>query len=106
MWQLAVEVDSLLIGLAMPIAVALIIGAITLVRKRNNKTAEILDIGGTRANRVPVSFWVERFDAIHKEGEVILRRQDQILEHQGLILQELVIIKTILTSRIEHRESL
>ncbi len=105
MW-LAVEVDSLLIGLAMPIAVALIIGAITLVRRRNNKTTEILDIGGARANRVPVSFWVERFDAIHKEGEVILRRQDQILEHQGRILQELVIIKTILTSRIEHRESL
>jgi len=106
--RLAVEVDSLLIGLAMPIAVALIIGAITLVKRRNNRSAEdtVVDIGDTRANRVSVNYWVGHFKALRKQGEVILDRQERILEHQGQILQELVIIKTILTSRIEHRESL
>ncbi len=108
MWQLAVEVDSLLIGLAMPIAVALIIGGIALIRKRNHRSAEdtVVDIKDIRANRVPVSHWEDHFDAIHKELEMILGKQGRIMEYQGQILQELVIIKTILTSRIEHRESL
>lgn len=90
----------------MPIAVACIAGVVAVVKRRNHTSADVVDPNDIRANQVPVKFWQDRFDAIHTEGDEILRKQDQILKAQNEMLRELAVIKVILTSRVERREPL
>ncbi len=72
---LAIDPELLLIGLAMPLGVALIVG---LWRKRNGNgrraqhAEEAIDPEGERAGEMSVAFWERRFVSIDKKLDEII----------------------------------
>lgn len=78
---LTIDPEILLIGLAMPLGVALIVGMAALLwRKRNGAgrraqhAEEAIDPDSERTGEMSVAFWKRRFDSIDAKLKAILER--------------------------------